>query len=47
MLFRSPYDLETVIVLEGSDHYEFINGEQPMRILARLSFSQLRLLISF
>ena len=26
--FRSPYDLETVIMLEGSEHYDFIHVEQ-------------------
>jgi hypothetical protein len=30
-MFRSPYDLETVIVLEGSEYYEFIHGE-PMTV---------------
>ena len=27
-LHRSPYDLETVIILEGSEYYEFIHVEQ-------------------
>ena len=27
-LRRSPYDLETVIILEGSEYYEFIHVEQ-------------------
>ena len=30
LTLRSPYDLETVIVLEGSEYYEFIHGK-PIR----------------
>ena len=33
MIFRSPYDLETVIVLEGSEYYEFIHGESKSEAL--------------
>ena len=34
MIFRSPYDLETVIVLEGSEYYEFIHGESKSEALS-------------